>query len=205
MFTIGNAFLELEDFPNAYKYHADAFKIIKHHPDPVYRQNYLYKCYGCVARCQMNMKYYSLAIKNYKKAINLIEANMSDNRYSNLRKYMDDCSHCYAMLGQFQGACALWANYRRQADIGFFKKFDFMIDMALFNVQTNKKKEFSNFRKKMSKNFDLLNLNLKNIFQILQLKLKKLIKLLKKFVKLSRPITQSFLKIPKHASMLWNP
>jgi hypothetical protein len=27
-----------------------------------------------------------------------------------------------------------WANYRRQADIGFFKNFDFMIDMASFNV-----------------------------------------------------------------------
>jgi hypothetical protein len=34
---------------------------------------------------------------------------------------------------------AQWANVRRQADIGFFKNFDFMIDIASFNVQTNKK------------------------------------------------------------------
>jgi tetratricopeptide (TPR) repeat protein len=83
MFTIGNAFMELEDFRNAYKYHSDAFKSIKHHPDPVHRQKHLYMSYGCVARCQMNMKYYSLAIKNYKKAINLIETNMSARRYLN--------------------------------------------------------------------------------------------------------------------------
>jgi hypothetical protein len=31
------------------------------------------------------------------------------------------------------GSNAQWANYRRQADIGFFKIFDFMIDMASFN------------------------------------------------------------------------
>jgi tetratricopeptide (TPR) repeat protein len=100
LFTLGNAFMELEDFPNAYKYHADAFKIRK--SDPKFIQKYLHWSYGCVARCQMNMKYYSLAIKNYNKAINLIETNMSEERF--LRKYMDDCSHCYAMLGQFQGA-----------------------------------------------------------------------------------------------------
>jgi tetratricopeptide (TPR) repeat protein len=86
MFTIGNTLLELEDFSNAYKYHADIFKMIKHDPDPadpVYRQPHLYESYGYVASCQMNMKYYSLAIKNYTKAINLIETNMSARRYLN--------------------------------------------------------------------------------------------------------------------------
>jgi hypothetical protein len=32
-----------------------------------------------------------------------------------------------------------WFNYRRHADIGFFKNFDFMVDMGSFNIQTNKK------------------------------------------------------------------
>jgi hypothetical protein len=34
---------------------------------------------------------------------------------------------------------AQWANYRGQADIRFFKNFDFMVDMALFNIQANNK------------------------------------------------------------------
>jgi hypothetical protein len=44
-----------------------------------------------------------------------------------------------------------WANYRRQADIGFVKIFDFMIDMASFNVQTNN--FFFQFWKKNAKIF----------------------------------------------------
>jgi hypothetical protein len=44
-----------------------------------------------------------------------------------------------------------WANYRRQADILFFKFFDFM---ASFNVQTNKKERIFQFSKKKSKIFD---------------------------------------------------
>jgi hypothetical protein len=64
---------------------------------------------------------------------------------------------------------AQWFNYRRHADIGFFKIFDFMVDMGSFNILTNKKYEFSNFRKEMSKNLDFENLNLKKNIQILLL------------------------------------
>jgi hypothetical protein len=46
-----------------------------------------------------------------------------------------------------------WANYRGQADIGFFKIFDFMVDMALFNIQTNKKKKKIPFSKKYVQKF----------------------------------------------------
>jgi hypothetical protein len=48
---------------------------------------------------------------------------------------------------------AQWANYRRQADIGFFKIFDFMIDMASFNVQTNKKERFFQFSERNVQKF----------------------------------------------------
>jgi hypothetical protein len=45
-----------------------------------------------------------------------------------------------------------WFNYRRHADIGFFKNFDFMVDMGSFNIQTNKKnKHFPIFKKKCPK------------------------------------------------------
>jgi tetratricopeptide (TPR) repeat protein len=65
LITLGNAYMKLKDFPNAYKYHADAFMLIK------CRQGFLHKSYGLVAKCQMKMKYYSLALNNYNKAINL--------------------------------------------------------------------------------------------------------------------------------------
>jgi hypothetical protein len=29
LITLGNAYMKLKDFPNAYKYHADAFMLIK--------------------------------------------------------------------------------------------------------------------------------------------------------------------------------
>jgi tetratricopeptide (TPR) repeat protein len=99
---IGSALMKLEDFPNAYKYHADVFKITKSHPDPIYRQKYLHWSYGYVDSCQMNMKYYSLAIKNYTKAINLFDSNMSVKLF--LRRYLIESSHCYAMLGQLKEA-----------------------------------------------------------------------------------------------------
>jgi tetratricopeptide (TPR) repeat protein len=100
LLRVGNAFMILEDFPNAYKYHVDAFKKIKCMPDLVERQEILHKAYGSVAKCQMKMKYYSLAIKNYTKAINLNVTNISV-----LKLYLKDSSHCHVMLGQFQEAC----------------------------------------------------------------------------------------------------
>jgi hypothetical protein len=59
-----------------------------------------------------------------------------------------------------------WSNYRGQADIGFIKIIDFMVEMGSFNIQMNKKRRFSNFQKILSKKFDFQNLNLKYIFQI---------------------------------------
>jgi tetratricopeptide (TPR) repeat protein len=102
-FSVGDAYIELEDFHNAYKYHADAFKKIKCHPDPVHRQKFLPMSYGNVAKCQMKMKYYSLAIKNYTKAINLMHDQWYTN-YPQLKLYLVESSHCQAMLGQFQDA-----------------------------------------------------------------------------------------------------
>jgi tetratricopeptide (TPR) repeat protein len=102
LLRIGSALMNLKDFPKAYKYHSDVFKIRKSHPDPVHRQKYLHMSYGAVAFCQMNMKYYSLAMKNFTKAINLFDSNMSDKVY--LRLYLTEYSHCCAMLGQFQEA-----------------------------------------------------------------------------------------------------
>jgi hypothetical protein len=43
---------------------------------------------------------------------------------------------------------AQWANYRGQADIGFFKIFNFMADMASYNIQTNNKIIIFQFSKK---------------------------------------------------------
>jgi tetratricopeptide (TPR) repeat protein len=102
LFNVGDAYMQLEDFPNAYKYHVDAFKFIKSHPDPVHRQEFLPQYYGYVAKCQMKMKHYSLAIKNYTKAINLCVTN---NLLKALeRLYLEESSHCHVMLGQFQEA-----------------------------------------------------------------------------------------------------
>jgi tetratricopeptide (TPR) repeat protein len=103
MFVIGEVLRNIEDIPNAYKYHVDVFKIRKCHPDPVFRQNYLHQSYACVAHCQMKMKYYSLAIKNYDKAINLFDYNCED-LLVDLRNYFYESSHCHSMLGQFQKA-----------------------------------------------------------------------------------------------------
>jgi hypothetical protein len=61
-----------------------------------------------------------------------------------------------------------WANYRGQADIGFFKIFDFMVDMALFNIQTNNKIIIFPFSKKNVQKFWFLKSELKKN-QILQL------------------------------------
>jgi tetratricopeptide (TPR) repeat protein len=104
IFLVGKAYMKLEDFPNAYKYHVDAFKLIKYHPDPVHRQEFLPQSYGSVAKCQMKMKYYSLAIKNYTKAINLIVTNMSATLHPTLKLFLKESSHCHVMLGQFQEA-----------------------------------------------------------------------------------------------------
>jgi hypothetical protein len=46
-----------------------------------------------------------------------------------------------------------WANYRGQADIGFFKNFVFMVDMASFNIQTNNKIIIFPFSKKNVQRF----------------------------------------------------
>jgi hypothetical protein len=46
-----------------------------------------------------------------------------------------------------------WAKYRGQADIGFFKNFDFMVDMASFNIQTNNKIIIFPFSKKHVQKF----------------------------------------------------
>jgi tetratricopeptide (TPR) repeat protein len=100
LFHVGDAYMALEEFPKAYKYHVDAFKLLKSHPDPVHRHELLPRSYGSVAKCQMKMKHYSLAIKNYTKAINLIVPNNSDT----LKLYLKESSHCHAMLGQFQEA-----------------------------------------------------------------------------------------------------
>jgi tetratricopeptide (TPR) repeat protein len=136
LFRIGNAFKDLGDFPKAYKYHADGFKIRKSHPDPVHRQKYLYRSYRCVASCQMNMKYYSLAIKNYTKAINLIETNVSDKSY--LRECLVEFSHCYAMLGQFQEA---YDATRKAADIMVNVCITNTINLGLLQYKMNKQKE----------------------------------------------------------------
>jgi tetratricopeptide (TPR) repeat protein len=100
LINVGDAYMQLEDFPNAYKYHADAFKLLKSHPDLVHRQKFLPQSYGYVAKCQMKMKYYSLAIKNYTKAINMIVTNKSVLK----RQYLKESSYCHVMLEQFQEA-----------------------------------------------------------------------------------------------------
>jgi hypothetical protein len=43
---------------------------------------------------------------------------------------------------------AQWSNYRGQADIGFFKIIDFMVDMGSFNIQMNKKNSKNIVQKK---------------------------------------------------------
>jgi tetratricopeptide (TPR) repeat protein len=108
LFTVGNAYMQLEDLPNAYKYHADAFKLIKSHPDLVFRQDFLPQCYGEVAKCQMKMKYYSLAIKNYTKAIFSIATNISETLDPFLKLYLKESFHCHVMLRQFQEAYDLY-------------------------------------------------------------------------------------------------
>jgi tetratricopeptide (TPR) repeat protein len=100
VFMVGRTYMKLEDFCNAYKYHIDAFMKIKCHPDPVFHQGFLPQSYGWVAKCQMKMKDYPLAIKNYTKAINMIVTNKSVT----LKLYLEESSHCHVMLGQFQEA-----------------------------------------------------------------------------------------------------
>jgi tetratricopeptide (TPR) repeat protein len=100
LINVGNAYMQLEDFPNAYKYYADAFMLLKYHLDPVHRQKFLPRSYGYVAKCQMKMKYYSLAIKNYTKAINMIVT----NKFVLKRQYLKESSYCHVMLEQFQEA-----------------------------------------------------------------------------------------------------
>jgi tetratricopeptide (TPR) repeat protein len=111
LFNVGNAFMKLEDFPNAYKYHVDAFKKIKCNQDLLHLQMLLPQSYGFVAKCQMKMKYYSLAIKNYTKAINL-HAVLKLKKYVTVlntasllkRQYLKESSYCHFMLKQFQEA-----------------------------------------------------------------------------------------------------
>jgi hypothetical protein len=64
-------------------------------------------------------------------------------RFRDINKQCSDDSFTAAR----SGSNSLWANHRKQADIGFFKIFDFMIDMASFNVQTNKKERIFQFSK----------------------------------------------------------
>jgi hypothetical protein len=63
------------------------------------------------------------------------------------------CGGCGGMGGWGGGGRAQWANYRGQADIGFFKIFDFMVDMASFNIQTNNKITIFQFSKKNVQKF----------------------------------------------------
>jgi hypothetical protein len=39
------------------------------------------------------------------------------------------------MYNKYYATHTQWSNYRRQADIGFFKIIDFMVDMGSFNIQ----------------------------------------------------------------------
>jgi hypothetical protein len=54
---------------------------------------------------------------------------------------------CLARL--FPYPAPQWANYRGQADIGSFKNFEFMVDMASFNIQTINKIIIFQFSKKI--------------------------------------------------------
>jgi hypothetical protein len=67
------------------------------------------------------------------------------------------CRYCVTLFWHFLapqgGPLAQWANYSRQADIGFFKFFDFMIHMASFNVQTNKKERIFQFSERNVQKF----------------------------------------------------
>jgi hypothetical protein len=60
-------------------------------------------------------------------------------------------NHVLKKVGR--GRDAQWANYRGQADIGLFKIFDFMVDMASFNIKTNNKIIIFQFSKKNVQKF----------------------------------------------------
>jgi hypothetical protein len=109
------------------------------------------------------------------------------------------CAGSWGWLGRYINGTQ-WANYRRHADIGFFKNFDFMIDMTSFNVQTNKKERIFQFSKRNVQKFWFL----KSEFEKNNSNFATLVFFFN-FVKLWRTITQSFLKLPKRAYMLWNP
>jgi tetratricopeptide (TPR) repeat protein len=104
LFSIGTSLMKLGDYAKAYKYQVEVFKDRKDHPDdsePNYVQYFLHQSY---ALCQMHLKHYDLAIKNYNKAITLIETDQYTTNDNAMAKILDESSLCYVKLGKLKEA-----------------------------------------------------------------------------------------------------